>query len=143
EFQKEMNQLMDNFSRSMFSLTPTKWNLPEISATYPKMDISETDKEFKITAELPGMDEKDIDVSVSNDVLTLKGEKKAEKEEKKSNYYRMERSYGTFQRSIPLPAEIEKDQIQATFKKGILTVVIPKSEKAVKERKSIEIKSED
>jgi len=143
ELQKEMNQLFDNFSRSMFSLSPMKWNLPEISATYPKMDISESDKEFKITAELPGMDEKDIDVSVSNDVLTLKGEKKAEKEEKKANYYRMERSYGTFHRSIPLPAEVEKDQIEAKFKKGVLTVVLPKSEKAVKESRTIEIKPEE
>jgi HSP20 family protein len=143
EFQKEMNRLFDNFSENMFSMSPMKWNMPEISATYPKMDVSETDKEFKITAELPGMDEKDIDVSVSNEVLTIKGEKKAEKEEKKPNYYRMERSYGAFQRSIPLPVEVEKDQVQANFKKGVLSIVIPKSEKAVKETKKIEIKSDD
>lgn len=142
ELQKEMNRLFDNFSENMFSLSPAKWSMPEISATYPKMDVSETDKEFKISAELPGMDEKDIDVSVSNEVLTIKGEKKAEKEEKKPNYYRMERSYGTFQRSIPLPTEVEKDQVQASFKKGVLSIVLPKSEKAVKENKKIEIKSD-
>ena len=143
ELQKEMNQLFDHFSRTMFSLSPMKLDLPEISATYPKMDVSESEKEFKITAELPGMLEKDIDVSISNDALTLKGEKKAEKEEEKSNYYRLERSYGTFQRSIPLPVEVEKDQIQAKFKKGVLTIVLPKSEKAVKESRTIEITSED
>jgi HSP20 family protein len=142
EFQKEMNRLFDNFSENMFSLSPMKWNMPEISASYPKMDVSETDKDFKVTAELPGMDEKDIDVSISNEVLTIKGEKKAEKEEKKPNYYRMERSYGTFQRSIPLPMEVEKDQVQASFKKGVLSIVLPKSEKAVKESKKIEIKPE-
>ena len=143
EFQKEMNRLFDNFSENMFSLSPMKWNMPEISAAYPKMDVSETDKEFKITAELPGVEEKDIDVSISNEMLTIKGEKKAEKEEKKPNYYRMERSYGTFQRSIPLPTEVEKDQVQASFKKGVLNIVLPKSEKAVKESKKVTIKSEN
>ena len=143
EFQKEMNRLFDHFSENMFSLSPMRWNMPEISAAYPKMDVSETDKEFKITAELPGIDEKDIDVSVSNDMLTIKGEKKAEKEEKKSNYYRMERSYGSFQRSIPLPTEVEKDQVQASFKKGVLSIMLPKSERAVKESKKVTIKSED
>jgi HSP20 family protein len=143
EFHKEMNRLFDNFSDNMFSLSPMRKSLPEISAAYPKMDVSETDKEFKISAELPGMDEKDIDVSVSNEVLTIKGEKKAEKEEKKPNYYRMERSYGTFQRSIPLPIEVEKDKVQASFKKGVLNIILPKSEKAVKESKKIEIKSDD
>ena len=142
EFQKEMNRLFDNFSENMFSLSPMRRNLEEISAVYPKMDVSETDKEFKISAELPGMDEKDIDVSVSHEVLTIKGEKKAEKEEKKPNYFRTERSYGTFQRSIPLPAEVEKDQVKATFKKGVLNIVLPKSEKAVKESKKVEIKAD-
>jgi HSP20 family protein len=143
EFHKEMNRLFDNFSENMFSLSPIRRDLPEISAAFPKMDVSETDKEFKISAELPGMDEKDIDVSVSNEVLTIKGEKKAEKEEKKPNFYRMERSYGAFQRSVPLPAEVEKDQVKASFKKGVLNIVLPKSEKAVKESKKIEINSGD
>ena len=142
EFQKEVNRLFDNFSENMFSLSPMRRNLQDVSAVYPKMDVSETDEEFKISAELPGMDEKDIDVSVSRDVLTIKGEKKAEKEEKKPSYYRMERTYGTFQRSIPLPEGVEKDQVKATFKKGVLNVVIPKSEKTVKESKKVEIKTE-
>lgn len=141
EFQKEMNRLFENFSDDMFSLSPMKRTQQEISAAFPKMDVSETDKEFKVSAELPGMDEKDIDVSVSNEVLTIKGEKKAEKEDKKPNYYRMERSYGSFQRSIPLPSEVEKDKIKANFKKGVLNIVLPKSEKAVKESKKIEISS--
>ena len=141
ELQKEMNRLFENFSENMFSLSPMKRTQSEISVAFPKMDVSETEKEFKVSAELPGMDEKDIDVSVSNEVLTIKGEKKAEKEEKKPNYYRMERSYGTFHRSIPLPSEVEKDQIKASFKKGVLNIVLPKSEKAVKESKKIEISS--
>ncbi len=141
EFQKEMNRLFENFSDDMFGLSPMKRTQQEISAAFPKMDVSETDKEFKVSAELPGMDEKDIDVSVSNEVLTIKEEKKAEKEDKKPNYYRMERSYGSFQRSIPLPSEVEKDKIKANFKKGVLNIVLPKSEKAVKESKKIEISS--
>ena len=136
-----MSRLFENFSENMFSFSPMKRNQSEISEAFPKMDVSETEKEFKVRAELPGMDEKDIDVSVSNEVLTIKGEKKAEKEDKKPNYYRMERSYGSFQRSIPLPSEVEKDKIKANFKKGVLNIVLPKSEKAVKESKKIEISS--
>ena len=142
EFHKEMNRLFDNFSERMFGRSWSKRDLPEIAIAYPKMDVSETDKEFKVSAELPGMDEKDIEVSVSNEVLNIRGEKKAEKEEKKPNYYCMERSFGKFQRSIPLPIEVDKDQVKATFKKGVLNIVLPKSEKAVKDNKKIEVKCE-
>ena len=119
-----------------------KRNQSEISEAFPKMDVSETEKEFKVRAELPGMDEKDIDVSVPNEVLAIKVGEKAEKGEKKPNYYRMGRPYGTFQRSIPLPSEVEKDGIKTSFNKDVLNIVLPKSEKAVKESKKIEIRSD-
>lgn len=118
ELQKEMNRLFENFSENMFSLSPMKRTQSEISVAFPKMDVSETEKEFKVSAELPGMDEKDIDVSVSNEVLTIKGEKKAEKEEKKPNYYRMERSYGTFHSPFLFPARWRRTRLKPASKRA-------------------------
>ncbi|GIK40693.1 MAG: hypothetical protein BroJett011_45260 [Chloroflexota bacterium] len=92
----------------------------------PRVDVTENEKEVRITAELPGLEEKDIDVSLSNDVLTISGEKKAEREDKGDNYYRMERSYGSFHRSIPLPTEVDTDHCDATFKNGVLQITLPK-----------------
>ncbi|HVO14859.1 MAG TPA: Hsp20/alpha crystallin family protein [Alphaproteobacteria bacterium] len=106
-----------------------------------KMDIAETDKAFEVTAEMPGMDEKDIELSVSDGILTIKGEKKAEKEEKGKNYHRIERSYGSFQRSLALPPTVNVEAIDATFKKGVLTITLPKTAKAVEKAKKIEVKA--
>jgi HSP20 family protein len=88
------------------------------------------------------MDEKDICVSIQKDALTIKGEKKAEREEKGRDYYRMERSYGSFSRTIPLPAEVDMDKVEAQFKKGVLKVTLRKSADAVKETKKISVKVE-
>ena len=96
------------------------------SAISPRVDVVQDDKEVRVSVELPGMDEKDFDISLSNDVLTIRGEKKAEKEEKGKNYYRMERAYGAFERRIPLPAEVDADKAEATYQRGVLTVVLPK-----------------
>lgn len=137
-FRQEMNRLFDNFFHG-FDLELFERRLGTFS---PNVDVSESDKEIKVTAELPGMDDKDIDVSLSKDSLTIKGEKKEEKEEKKKDYYRMERSYGSFSRTIPLHVEVETDKAKAEFKKGVLTVTIPKTAKAIKETKKIEIKAE-
>ena len=93
----------------------------------PRMDVSETDKEIVVSAELPGLADEDIDVSLSLGMLTISGEKKQEKEKKGRNYYHVERSYGSFQRSIPLPAEVDTNQVDAVFKKGVLTVTLPKT----------------
>lgn len=108
----------------------------------PRVDVTESEKEIKIVAELPGIDEKDIDLSVTKDTLTIKGEKKEEKEDNGKDYYRMERSYGSFCRTIPLPVEVETDKISAKYKKGILKIKIPKSAKAIEEKKKITIKVE-
>ena len=108
----------------------------------PSIDVVENDKDIRISAELPGMEEKDIDVSLSRDSLTIKGEKREEKEDKGKGYYRMERSYGSFSRTLPLPSEIDQDKVKATFKKGVLTVTLPKTEKAIKETKRIDIKTD-
>jgi HSP20 family protein len=135
---QEMNTLFDNFFRG-FELEPFKSPLGTFS---PSIDVKESDKDISVTAELPGLGDKDIDVSLSRDSLTIKGEKKEEKEEKGKDYYHMERSFGSFSRTIPLPAEIDVDKVKAEFKKGLLTVILPKSEKAMKEKKKISVKAE-
>lgn len=137
-FREEMNRLFDNFFRG-FEIEPFERRLTTFS---PSIDISETDKEVIISAELPGIEDKDIDVSLTKDSITIKGEKKEEKEEKGKSYYRMERSYGSFSRTIPLPAEIDSDKTTAEFKKGVLTIKMPKTPAAIKEKKKIQIKAE-
>jgi HSP20 family protein len=107
----------------------------------PAVDVVEKEKEYQLLAELPGLDEKDVEVSVADDILTIKGEKKEEKEEKAKNYYVSERRYGTFQRSFQLPAGVDAEKIEANFQKGVLTVTLPKAPEALKKEKKIAIKS--
>jgi len=109
------------------------------SGVTPSMDISETDKDIEITAELPGLEEKDVQVNVADGVLTIKGEKKAEKEEKEKNYHRIERSYGSFYRSLQLPSGVNADAIKATLKNGVLKVTVSKP--AAAQPKKIEVKA--
>ncbi|AQT67280.1 Spore protein SP21 [Anaerohalosphaera lusitana] len=106
----------------------------------PSINVSETDKAYKISAELPGMDENDIDVSIEGDSLLIKGEKKAEDQEEGENWFRSERSFGQFQRAIGLPVDVDEDKIEAEFKKGVLNVVLPKTEEARTKSKKISIK---
>ena len=106
------------------------------------MDVAEDGKEITLTAELPGLDEKDVEILLSNNVLTIKGEKKSEQEKKEKDYYRVERSYGSFSRTIPLPEGIDADKVNASFKKGVLTVTVPKLPEAQKEVKKIAVKAE-
>jgi HSP20 family protein len=94
------------------------------------VDVAEMEDEIKVSAELPGLDNEDIDVSLSDDVLTISGEKKEEKEEKGKNYYRSERSYGAFRRDIPLPSQVDADKVDAVFQKGVLTITLPKTAEA-------------
>ena len=110
-------------------------------AAMPAVDVSETDKAFEITAELPGMDEKNVEVKVSNGVLSIKGEKQEEKEEKKKDYYRRERSFGSFERSFQVPEGVDADKIEASFKSGVLSVMLPKSPEAQKSEKKIAVKA--
>jgi len=105
----------------------------------PRFEISESDEAVEVSAELPGMDEKDIDVTLDEHSLTVKGEKKAEREEKKRNYHVSERSYGEFRRVIPLPAGVDQAKVKATFKKGVLHVTVPKTEQPASESRRIKI----
>jgi len=107
----------------------------------PAVDVSETDKAYEITAELPGMDEKNVEVKVANGVLSIKGEKQEEKEEKKKDYYKRERNFGSFERSFQVPDGVDTDRIEASFKKGVLLVTLPKSAEAQKAEKKIAVKA--
>lgn len=128
--QQDMNRWFNDFFGG-FGLTPFRTFFDESWDSFsPKVNVVEGDKEIKISAELPGMDEKDINVSLSHGVLTINGEKKEEEEHRGKNYYRMERSYGSFRRSIPLPSEVDDDKVEAVFKKGVLTINLPKTAKA-------------
>ncbi len=110
-------------------------------AAMPAVDVTETDKTYEITAELPGMDEKNIEVKVADGVLTIEGEKQEEKEKKEKDYYLSERSFGSFQRSFKVPNGVDTDKIDATFKNGVLKVILPKSAEAQKAEKKITVKA--
>ena len=138
--QRNMNRLFDDFY-SNFGVTSFEPFGESFGAFSPSVDVTENDREITITAELPGLDENDIEVSLTHNVLTVSGEKKEEKEDKGKNFYRMERSYGSFQRSIPLPVEVESDKVAAKFKKGVLTVTLPKTVEAQKQTKRIPVKT--
>jgi len=137
--QDEINRVFDDFQGGV-SLLPSKWMMDK--TFMPKVNVSESEKDIAITAELPGMTEKDVDVSLSRGVLTIKGEKKAEKEEKNKNYYYMERSSGSFHREIPLPDGSDSKHAEATFKNGLLKVHIPKVPEVKTAKKNIPVKVE-
>lgn len=109
----------------------------------PQVDIGATDKEYSISVEVPGVDDKDVKVEVAENTLTIRGEKKQEKEEKEKNYYRVERSYGSFQRVLSLPEDADQENIQATFQKGVLHIRMPRKDVMKPNVKPIEIKSAD
>ncbi len=137
----EMDHLFDDFFRSAEGWWPMERFTPATEGYLPQVDVSEDDEQVVVTAELPGMEEKDIDISVAGDLLTLKGEKHAERETKEKDYVRTERSFGSFRRTIQLPCEAKDEGATATFKHGVLTVTLPKSERARKERHHIEVKA--
>jgi HSP20 family protein len=141
--QQEMNRLFDDFFRGWGSdLAPFRAFEEGLSAFAPRIDMTEDEKAVQIAAELPGVDEKDVEISVSGDILTIRGEKKAEREDKGRNYYRMERSYGSFHRAIPLPVGVDQDKVEASFKKGVLSITLPKTAEAQRQAKKITVKAE-
>jgi HSP20 family protein len=137
---REMNRMFDDFFHS-FDLTPFGGGT-SFATFSPSVDIREDEKEVSIKAELPGLDEKDIEVSLSDDSLTIRGEKKDEKEEKGKEYWHRETSYGSFRRVIPLPEGLDTEKADARFKKGVLTVTLPRLEEAKTKGKRITIKAE-
>jgi HSP20 family protein len=146
---QEIDRVFDDFGRrfwqpfrqSMFAAAPL-WRREAIwGAVAPAVDVTESEKAYEITAELPGMDEKNIEVKVADGALTIKGEKQEEKEEKKKDYYLHERHFGSFERSFDLPDSVDAGKIEASFKKGVLTVMLPKKPEAQKPAKKIEVKT--
>ena len=107
----------------------------------PRSDVVETDSGIEVTVELPGLEEKDLDLSLSDDALTIRGEKKVERKEEKRGFYMSERSYGSVFRSIPLPAGVDSDRAEATFRNGVLTVRLPQRPEAKERAKKIEVKT--
>jgi HSP20 family protein len=146
-FRDEMDRLFDRFSSGFAMPSFRRWFDTEPSSTYqssfsfptPAVDVTEDDKAFKVTAELPGLEEKDVNVAVAGDMLTIKGEKSYEKEEKDKDRHISERAYGSFQRSFTLPDGVDADKITADLAKGVLTVTLPKTAQAQKQKK-IEVK---
>jgi HSP20 family protein len=135
--QREIDRLFDDFTRGFPTFPTLAGNGP--TTLMPSMDITETDKEIEITAELPGLEEKDVQINLSDNLLTIRGEKKAEKEQKDKNYRLVERSYGSFERTLQLPEGISADEIKANISKGVLKVTVPKPAPA--QAKKIEVKS--
>lgn len=133
---RDMNRLFDDVFRSFDSRLPTLGSFGSFGS-WPSVEISETEKEIRVTAEVPGLEENDIEVLLDQDVLTLRGEKRSETEDKDRQF--SERYYGRFERRIPLGVKVEEDRIDARFKNGVLTVVLPKSETAQSQVKRIAI----
>ena len=129
-----------SFGRSFFDIEPA-WRSRSAMSAMPAIDVTETAKAYEIAAELPGMDEKNVEVKVADDILTIKGEKQEEKEEKTKDYHLSERSFGSFQRAFQVPSGVDTDKIDAKFSKGVLTVTLPKSTEAQKAEKKITVKS--
>ena len=140
---REIEDMFDRYTRAMGSMGWPLQRGQELVKTAdwtPRVDISETDKEFAIKAEIPDVQKEDVKVSVDNGVVTIQGERKQEKEEKGKKFHRVERYYGSFVRSFTLPDNIDEANIKASFKDGMLNLQIPKS--AVAKPKSIEVKVE-
>ncbi len=143
---QEIDRVFDDFGsgfwrRPFRPLADVEALLSRKMKSMPAVDVTETDKAFEITAELPGIDEKNVEVKTANGGLTIKGEKKDEREETKKDYYLSERRYGSFERYFALPEGVDADKIEATFKKGLLTVTLPKKPEAQKAAKKIEVKA--
>lgn len=133
-FEKSFRNLFENFLES-----PREWGFPISEIEYfPSVDISETPQQYNIRAEIPGMKKEDIKISVNRNILTLSGEKKEEKKTEGEKFHRSESYYGSFQRSFTLPDGIKADKVEASFKDGVLSVTVPKSEEA--KSKTVEIK---
>ncbi len=131
--QREMDRLFEDFFRKGGLLTEWRWS--------PSVDVIETADTVVVKAEIPGIEPKEVDISVSNETLTIKGEKKEEKEEKGKTFYRVERAYGSFSRTVSLPSAVVADKAKAEYKNGILEIILPKTEQV--KAKKIAIKTEE
>ena len=128
-----MNRLFDDAFRGFEGGFPSAFGMP----AWPSLEVNATDRELRVSAELPGLDEKDVEILVDKDALTIRGEKRAETQDTERHF--SERYYGRFERVIPLPFAVEDGKAEASFKNGVLTVTLPRSETAEEPRKRIAI----
>jgi len=136
---REVNRLFDDVFRDFDSRLPSSGRVSAFGGGWPSVEISNGEKDIKVTAEVPGLEEKDIEVLLDDGVLTLRGEKRSETEDNDKQF--SERYYGRFERRIPVGYEVKEDEVDARFRNGVLTVTVPKSEKAQSQIKRIDIKS--
>lgn len=137
--QRDINHVFEDF----WNRVENGWNGRSnvVGMFGPSTDVTETDKSVDVSVELPGMTEDDIDISLSSDAMTIRGEKKIEHEEERKGVYMSERSYGSFYRTVPLPAGVDTDKADATFKNGVLTISLPKTAEAQAKIKRIPVKA--
>ncbi|HUF55285.1 MAG TPA: Hsp20/alpha crystallin family protein [Thermohalobaculum sp.] len=140
ELQRQMNAAFESFWRGA-ERPFGGLDLPVGGEGVPRSDVVETADGIEISVELPGMEQGDVEVSLAGDSLTIKGEKKIEKQEEKRGYYVSERSYGSVYRTIPLPPGVDTDKAEATFRNGVLTVKLPQTAEAKEKVKRVEVKS--
>ena len=142
----QIDRLFEDFDSDLFSsrwleMTPFSKFRSQIASVMPAIDVVDDGNAYRVTAELPGLSDKDIDVTKDGDLLTIKGEKKEEREQKEKGYFMSERHYGSFERTLRLPAGVDDAKIEAKFDKGVLTVTLPKTAEAMTKPKKINIKS--
>lgn len=152
DLRQQMDRLFNDFANAFRLMPFSPFGAPDrdVSGYEPfggvgavadvRFEVSESDKEIEVSAELPGMTENDVDIQLANNVLTIKGEKKAEEERKEKNYYLSERRYGAFQRAFRLPEGIDEDNISASFDSGVLRISLPKREETQGKQRQIQIK---
>jgi HSP20 family protein len=149
EFRREMDRMFDRFWRGGFGL-PSPWRMFEgerswpgesgMNFSAPAIDFAEDEKAYHLTAELPGLSDKDINLTLTDDMLMLTGEKREEREDKNTHY--SERRFGSFRRAIQLPQHIDRDKIEANFRNGVLNVTLPKTPDAMQRQRKIEVKGQ-
>jgi len=145
----EIDRLFDDFSSSFakfpfgrrLDLEPFRRFQTSLGVAAPAVDLVEKEHEFELTAELPGIDERDVELFVAGGVLTIRGHKREQREERRADYYVSERRYGSFQRSFQLPEDADAEHIAAAFRRGILTITLPKTPKARKQQRKIAIRA--
>lgn len=135
---KELDTISERM-RNFFEDFPTSFNLDFSSNFAPRTDIFEDEKNVYVSVEIPGVDKKDVKISVQDNILTIKGEKKSELKDEKKNFFRVERSYGSFCRSFTLPVEVDAEKTGAKYENGMLNITLPKLEPTPKNEKLIEI----
>lgn len=140
---EDMEKRFEEFFKRPFSMFGPSWmprmKFPEMGVISPEMDIFEDGNDVVVKAEMPGIKKEDIEVNLTDDTVTVSGEKKKEEKVEKKDYYRVERSYGSFSRSFRLPKEVQSDKAKATFKDGVLEIRVPKTAEAIRKEKKLTI----